>query len=74
MTYYLILFPGPQKHLLTRDQYEHLTLEQTKTIVIRGKGKYTVDNKCFFSVEPENAAFVVATVVGFEIRGRDFLK
>lgn len=74
MTYYLILFPGLQKHLLTRSQYEHISLESTKTVTIIGKGRYTIDNKYVFTVEPENCAFIVATVVSHEIRGRDFLK
>lgn len=75
MTYYLILMPHAQKHLLTRTQYEHISLESTKTVTIIGKGKYTLDSPKFvFTVEPENCAFIVATVIGHEIRGRDFLK
>lgn len=75
MTYYLVIFPGPTKIMITRQSYEVASRDEAPTVTIKDRGSFLIKEKCVFQIESLDAAFVVAIKTEkIPARGRDYLK
>ena len=70
MTYWIIMFvqpvpvpnPGPLKYKLTRARYEAICTMDAP-VVDCDKGNFSLISKRVFSIEEDNAAYIVADVI-----------
>ena len=59
MTYWLILFPGPLRIPVTREQFEIAATDKAPLIEVPGKGSFVMHDKYVFKIEKQQVACVV---------------